>query len=166
MRIKVKKSVKAVVAATGILSCNIGASTAQSVPEGVTAYEVSAAFDDVRFDLENAIVNRGLVIDYVSHIGNMLERTGQDVGGEKRIFENAQAMLFCSANLSRQAMEADPANIAYCPYTLFVYETADAPGTVRVGFRNLAETGSDASRAAIADINTLLDAIAREAAGQ
>ncbi|POF29150.1 DUF302 domain-containing protein [Roseibium marinum] len=147
---------------TGVTSV----STAQSIPEGVTAYEIEGAFDDIRFDLENAIVNRGLVIDYVSHIGDMLARTGEDVGGNKQIFSNAQAMLFCSANLSRKAMEADAANIAYCPYTLFVYETPDAAGKVTVGFRQLSASGSKESRAAIADVNALLDEIAREASGQ
>ncbi|MCK7611148.1 DUF302 domain-containing protein [Roseibium sediminicola] len=149
-----------------LLGPTVTLATAQSVPEGVTAYQVEAAFEDVRFDLENAIVNRGLVIDYVSHIGDMLARTSEDVGGEKQIFAEAQAMLFCSANLSRKAMEADAANIAYCPYSVFVYELPDQLGTITVGFRHLAETGSDASKAAIADVNALLDELAREAAGQ
>jgi len=153
------------VTCAAVMACGISVSAAQDVPEGVTAYEASGAFDDVRFDLENAIVNRGLVIDYVSHIGDMLARTADDVGGKKQIFENAQAMLFCSANLSRKAMEADPANIAYCPYTLFVYETPDA-GKVTVGFRKLTSSGSDASKAAIAEVNALLDEIAKEASGQ
>ena len=43
-------------------------------------------------------------------------------------------MLFCSAVLSRKVMEADPANIAYCPYTLFVYDTPEPDGMVTVGF--------------------------------
>lgn len=141
-------------------------SVAQSVPEGVTAYQVEGAFEDVRFDLENAIVNRGFVIDYVSHIGDMLERTSEDVGGEKQIFADAQSMLFCSANVSRKAMEADAVNIAYCPYSVFVYELPDQPGMITVGYRNLAETGSEASKAAIANVNELLDELAREAAGQ
>ncbi|MBN9670275.1 DUF302 domain-containing protein [Roseibium aggregatum] len=145
----------------GAASADGGAS-----PEGVTVYEVSGAFEDIRFDLENAIVNRGLVIDYVSHIGNMLDRTGSDVGSEKQIFIDAQSMLFCSANLSRKAMEADPANIAYCPYTVFVYETPDKPGSVTVGYRELTKTGPEASKMAIAEVNALLDEIAREAAGQ
>lgn len=135
-------------------------------PEGVTVYKVEAGFEDVRFGLENAIVNRGLVIDYTSHIGEMLERTSADVGGSRTIFSNAQSMLFCSADLSRKAMEIDPANIAYCPYTLFVYDTPDADGTVTVGFRRLSETGSDASKAVIGEINALLDAIAREAVAE
>ncbi|WP_269582440.1 DUF302 domain-containing protein [Roseibium sp. Sym1] len=139
---------------------------AQSVPEGVTAYQVEANFEDVRFDLENAIVNRGLVIDYVSHIGEMLNRTSEDVGGEKQVYTQAQSMLFCSANLSRKAMEADAANIAYCPYAVFVYEQPDAPGKVTVGYRKLGETGSDASKTALANVNALLEEIAREAAGK
>lgn len=134
------------------------------VPEGVTAYKVVADYEDVRFGLENAIVNHGLVIDYASHIGEMLSRTGADVGSSKEIYTNADAMLFCSAVLSRKAMEADPANISYCPYVVFAYETPEAAGNVTVGFRRLPETGSDASKAAIADVNALLDEIIREAA--
>jgi len=141
-------------------------STAQSVPEGVTVYQVEAAFEDVRFDLENAIINRGLVIDYVSHIGDMLNRTAEDVGHEKQVFTQAQSMLFCSASLSRRAMEADAVNIAYCPYSVFVYEQPDQPGMITVGYRELSATGSADSMKAIATVNGLLDALAREAAGQ
>jgi len=138
----------------------------QEAADGITVYQLEASFEDVRFDLENAIVNRGLVIDYVSHIGAMLNRTAEDVGGEVKVFTEAQSMLFCSADLSRKAMEADPVNIAYCPYTVFVYEQPDTPGQVSVGYRKLAETGSDASKAALAAVNGLLDDITREVAGQ
>lgn len=134
------------------------------VPDGVTAYKVVADYEDIRFGLENAIINRGLVIDYASHIGEMLSRTGADVGSSKEIFTNADAMLFCSAVLSRKAMEADPANISYCPYVVFAYETPEAVGDVVVGFRRLPETGTAASKAAIAEVNSLLDAIIKEAA--
>jgi len=142
-----------------------GAAVAADMPnEVMTTYEVKGEFEDVRFALENAIVNRGLVIDYVSHIGDMLARTGADVGGKKDIFAEAQTMLFCSAVLSRAAMEADPANVAFCPYGVFVYEAADMPGTVVVGYRNLSGIGSEASRKALADVNALLDEIVKEAA--
>ncbi len=150
----------------GLAIVAAGSLSAQTMPEGVVAYNVESVFEDVRFDLENAIVNRGLVIDYVSHIGDMLARTSEDVGGKKEIFVNAQTMLFCSANLSRKVMEADAGNIAFCPYALFVYETPDKPGNVTVGYRKLDESGSDASKAAIAEVNQLLDEISREASGQ
>ncbi|WP_417667081.1 DUF302 domain-containing protein [Roseibium sp.] len=137
----------------------------EGVPPGVTAYVSDADFADVSFNLETAIVNRGLVIDYVSHVGDMLARTKEDVGGTKDLYSNAVAMVFCSANLSRKVMEADIGNIAYCPYSVFAYEAADAPGSVMVGFRHLDETGSDASKAAIGEVNALLNEIVKEAAG-
>ena len=68
--------------------------------------------------------------------------------------------------LSRAAMEAAPGNIAFCPYAVFLYETPDAPGKVTVGYRRLAETGSDASKKALADVNALLAEIVAEAAGE
>lgn len=122
--------------------------------EAVT-YETEASFDDAAFALENAIINRGLVIDYVSHVGEMLERTKEDVGGTKTIFEAADVFLFCSASLSREVMEADPMNLAHCPYGLFV---AERDGTVMVGYRTYPE-------GEMQKVQTLLDSLAREAAG-
>ncbi|MEX3008131.1 DUF302 domain-containing protein [Hoeflea sp. TYP-13] len=129
----------------------------------VTEYIAEAPFEDVRQDLGDAVINRGYKIDYEAYIGEMLERTSADVGGKKEIYKNAEFIQFCSAVLSRAAMEADPANIAYCPYVLFAYELADEPGKVHVGFRRLDERGSEASKAALAKVNALLDEIAREA---
>lgn len=131
----------------------------------ITAYETESGFDEARQDLEDSIVNRGYVIDYNARIGEMLERTGGDVGATRQIYSNAETMQFCSAVLSRKAMEADPNNIAYCPYALFVYAKADEPGTSVVGFRRLNETGSESSKAALKEINAVLDEIAREASG-
>jgi len=168
-----KRIGKAAVAAAAMVS--IGASVALAdghleaapgMPDGVKAYVVEAAFEDISFGLENAIVNRGLVIDYTSHIGEMLERTGADVGAAKSLYSNAQTMLFCSAVLSRKAMEADPANIAYCPYAVFAYEQADMPGKIVFGYRELPERGSEGSKAALGEVNSLLADIIAEAADQ
>ena len=131
---------------------------------GVVGYAVSGEFEDVVFNLETAIVNRGLVIDYVSHVGEMLDRTGADVGATTKVYLNAQTSLFCSSVLSRAVMEADASAIAFCPYAVFAYEKADAPGQIMVGYRPLPESGS-ASTAAAA-VNELLDEIAQEAAAE
>lgn len=133
--------------------------------QGITFYETKAGFDEARQDLEDSIVNRGYVIDYNAKIGEMLKRTGSDLGATRKIYSNAETMQFCSAVLSRKAMEADPNNIAYCPYALFVYAKADEPGTSLVGFRRLSETGPEDSKAALKEINAVLDEIAREASG-
>ena len=78
------------------------------------------AFDDATFSVESAILNAGLVIDYVSHTGKMLARTGAELGSEVTIFDAADVFLFCSAVVSRRVMEVDPMNLVHCPYSIFV----------------------------------------------
>lgn len=96
-----------------------------------TPYDGS--FEDATFAVESAIVGQGLVIDYTSHVGDMLNRTGKDVGSGAVIFDNADIFIFCSAVVSRQVMEADPANIVHCPYGIFVTEK---DGAVTIGHRD------------------------------
>lgn len=128
--------------------------------EEVTTFTTDAPFAEVIADLEDAVVNRGFVVDYHGHIGDMLARTAGDIAGSKPLYKAAEILQFCSATISRKAMEADIANIAYCPYVLFAYEAAEDPGKVTLGFRRLpAGGGRD-------DVNTLLEEIAGEAAGQ
>ncbi|MCB1342820.1 MAG: DUF302 domain-containing protein [Pseudooceanicola sp.] len=120
-------------------------------------YRTDATYDDVVFELENAITDAGLVVDWVSHVGEMLERTRQDVGSDKVIYERADVYNFCSAVVSRNVMEADPMNIAFCPYGIFVAQLPGDGQTV-VGYR---EMPGEAMKEAV----DLLDGLARKAAG-
>lgn len=122
-----------------------------------------AAFDDVKFELQNAIVGRGLTVETNGDVAGMLARTGADIGSTRQIYKQAEYFSFCSAKLSRATMEADPANLGFCPYVVFMYETAAAPGTVHVGYRKHQPQGSAESRAALAEIDTLLDGIVGDA---
>jgi uncharacterized protein (DUF302 family) len=133
----------------------MGATTLQA--EGLVSYSSSDSFDDVVFGLENAILNEGLVIDSVSHVGEMLERTRADVGSDVTLYPAADVFSFCSASLSRKVMEADPANIMFCPYDIFV---AQMPGeeAVTVGYRAFPD-------GPMKEVEALLDRIARSAAG-
>ena len=106
-----------------------------ALAEGPVTTTVSGAFDDVQFDIETAITDAGLVIDAVNKVGEMLERTREDVGGTEVLFTQAQVFNFCSAVVSRQVMEADPMNLQHCPYAIFVAERPDAPGEIMVGRR-------------------------------
>ncbi len=135
------------------LAAALGAGTATA--EDATTYPFDGSFEDAAFAVESAIVGKGLVIDYRSHVGEMLNRTGADVGSDVKIFDNADVFLFCSAVVSRKVMEADPANIAHCPYGIFV---TDREGQVAVGYRNLPE-------GPMQEVQGLLDEIAREATG-
>jgi len=135
-------------------------------PHPVVSYSKRAKFEEVRDDLKLAIEGKGLVIDYHSFVGRMLERTGKDVGSSRKLYADAQAFVFCSAVLSRKTMEADAANIAFCPYSMVVYATAQDPGTVHVAYRwPWRPDGSGASVAALKAVEALLDGIAREALG-
>jgi uncharacterized protein (DUF302 family) len=136
-------------------------------PTLVVTYTKQAKFEDVRDDLKTAIEGKGLVIDYQSYLNRMLERTGKDVGSAQPIYLDAQAFVFCSASLSRKTMEADPANAAMCPYAMVVYATAKDPGKIYVSYRRpWRPDGSAASKAALKDVEKLLDSIARQAVGQ
>lgn len=129
-------------------------------------YSAKGDFDEVTQEVENAIINRGFVIDYHGFIGNMLKRTGQDVGSAKAVYKDAEWYQFCSASLSRKTAEADPRNVGYCPYSIVVYELASEPGTVHVGYRSPMMVGSQASKQALAAVDKLLDEMAREATKQ
>lgn len=125
---------------------------APAAAEPAITQTVEDSFDNVAFALESAIVGRGLVVDHLSHVGEMLERTKEDVGSTVTVFTQADVFSFCSAAVSRQVMEADPANIQYCPYGIFLYETPDAPGTVTVGYRDYPEGDMQAVEDMLADI--------------
>ena len=132
----------------------------------IKTYSKPAKFEDVLEDLKLAIEGRGLVVDHQAFIGRMLERTGKDVGSARRLYADAQAFTFCSAALSRKTMEADPVNVALCPYALVVYARADEPGRVFVAYRRpWRQEGSARSHAALKEVEALLDGIAREALG-
>lgn len=135
-------------------------------PGHMVQYSKEGKFEDVRDDLKAAIENRGLVIDNTSHIHNMLERTGKDLGQTARIFKDAEAFSFCSATASRNTMEADPHNIVFCPYTIAAYVTEKEPAKVYVAYRRPQQVGSDASKASLKAVHDLLDGIAREAVGK
>jgi len=134
--------------------------------DGVQKYQVEGSFEDVYFDLENAVIDQGLVIDNVSHVSEMLDRTGKDVGSTKPIYVDGRTVSFCSAKLSRAAMEADLDNLVFCPYSIFIYESAARPGSVTIGYRKLGGASDSASRKAIDAVNNLLGAIIKSAIGE
>lgn len=126
--------------------------------DGAVLYTVAQSFDDVIFGLESAILDQGLVIDATSHVGEMLARTRADVGSDVDLFGQADVLSFCSATLSRQVMEANPMNIQYCPYDVFVFTRPDTPDRTSIGYRDYPDGPMQV-------IEDLLDEIVQEAIG-
>lgn len=118
-------------------------------------YPSDMNFDDTSFAVENAIIGAGLVVEGTHTVGAMLARTKEDVGGTKDIFVDSITYNFCSAKVSRQVMEIDPQHLQFCPYGIFVYETADKPGEVIVGHK--------AFGGEVAVIGELMESIVKDA---
>jgi hypothetical protein len=127
---------------------------------------VEASFVSVLQDLQDAIVNRGLVIDYVGHVDTMLDRTAEASGIKETPYLNARYMQFCSSVLTHEASAADPSNLSMCPYLVFAYEARNAPGKVVLGYRAPDVRNDDASKAVGAKVEALLKEIIDEAAAQ
>jgi uncharacterized protein (DUF302 family) len=136
---------------------------AGAAAEGAVVKAVSGSWQDVRGRVVEAIENRGLVVAHVNKIGDMLDRTGKDIGDARPIYSHAEALEFCSAKLSRQMMEADPRNITFCPYAIDVYSLVRQPGTVYIAYRPPAGGQSAASRQALAAVRQMLGGIVRDA---
>jgi len=111
--------------------------SAAIAPETVVIYAVEGEYDDVWADLKMALGDRGLVISTISHVGEMIDRTGRALGRPRPIFDKANVMSFCSAVISRNMLEQDPHLIAYCPYEIAVYSLAGAPGTIYLSYRHI-----------------------------
>lgn len=141
--------------AAALICAAAGFARAETPP---VTYEIEDSFENVAFAVETAIVGAGLVVDHVSHTGEMLERTRADVGSETVLFTQADVFSFCSSTISRQVMEADIANIQHCPYGIFVYETPDKPGVITVGHRAYDGT--------MEPVEALLESIVKDALGE
>jgi uncharacterized protein (DUF302 family) len=124
----------------------------------VVTYTTDESFDDVIFGLENAILDQGLVIDGTNHVGEMLARTGPDVGSDKTVFLNADVYSFCSAALSRKVMDADPMNLMFCPYDIFVMVRPETPNETTIGYRAMPE-------GPMKEVEALLETISKSAIG-
>jgi uncharacterized protein (DUF302 family) len=131
--------------------------------QALQSYQTNSSFDDVRFELTNAIIDRGLKVQSNGKVAAMLARTGAAAGSSKPIYKEAEYFSFCSVKLSRAMMEADPANVGYCPFVIFLYVSVAKPDEVTVGYQAHPKTGNAASIKAFAQIDQLLDGIAKAA---
>lgn len=157
-------NLKRILAATSlamftILSGQVLAAGGKVMESFVSKYD----FDTVKQNVQEALTGRGLVVNNVAHIGEMLDRTGKDLGAGKQVYLKAEAIEFCSATVSRKMMEADPHNIVFCPYVISIYVLPTMPDKTYVAFRKPDMVGSKQSKAALKDVEVLLREIIEEA---
>jgi uncharacterized protein (DUF302 family) len=109
--------------------------TGATAADDVVRQAAKGSFEDVRDAVVMAIEAKGLIVDHVAHVGDMLQRTAKDVGAGRQLYGKAEVLEFCSARISREMMAADPHQIAFCPYSIAVYTLPSEPGTVYVTYR-------------------------------
>jgi len=136
-------------AACAALAVNVSAHAGE-----YAVYESDSSFEDVMDALKLAIQERGMYINNIMHLGEMLERTGKDLGMNETIYTNADSVEFCSAVLSRKMAAEDPARIINCPFIIAVYTLPDQPDTTFVVHRTIpaAETEQSAIMREVADM--------------
>jgi uncharacterized protein (DUF302 family) len=122
-------------------------------------YSVAGKFDDVLEYIKLSISEKGIKINTIAHIAEMLDRTGKDVGATKQVYLHGQAVEFCSSTVSRTMMEADPHQIIYCPYIIYIYVLPDDPDTVHVAYRLLPAPQDKAANDSLRAVEKLLDEI-------
>lgn len=152
-----------------VLALGLAASGATAASQlGYKAVKTKGNFEDVEFDLKDAIVNRGLKIDYIGHLGKMLSRTSDAVGsttelGSKSPYVHAKYYQFCSAQLTHEVVSANPLNISVCPYVVFVFELKSEPGVIHVGYRRPFAGPSAITKKAVNKVEALLAAVIADA---
>jgi len=130
----------------------------------VVVRAIDGGFDDVRERVIFAVQGQGLVVDHTSKVGNMLKRTGKDLGETTQVFGDAEVLEFCSALVSRRMVEADPQLLAFCPYGIAVYTLPGKPQTTYVAYRRLVTNlVTPEQKAVLERVESLLETIVEEA---
>ena len=121
-------------------------------------WTVEGDFKTIKNDVIEAIQANGLVVSYEAHAANMLARTAEAVESSTQIYDQAETLLFCKADLSHQLAAQNPHNIVLCPYGISLYSLVNNPTEIFVSIRLPA-----LEVAAYSEVHNLLEKIISEA---
>ncbi len=141
-----------------LLLASLGNAAADS-PYAV--YKSEESFEDVMQGLQMAIEEQGLYINNIMHMGEMLERTGKDLGLGDSIYLKAESIEFCSAIKSRRMTGENPHRIVNCPFIISVYILTAEPDTTYIVHRKL-NIGDDTG--IMGEVEAMLESLGQAAA--
>lgn len=99
------------------------------------SYYVDQPFDEAKENLVMAIEDKGAVISYTAHSSAMLNRTAITLEIDQDIYEKAEILLFCKAELSHEMVRADPHSLVLCPYPISLYSLKGKPNRTYLTIR-------------------------------
>jgi len=137
-------------------------SPAVAAGDAYAIYESESDFETVLEGAKIAIQERGMYINNLMHMDEMLERTGKDLGMDGKIYEKAQSIEFCSAVLSRKMTSEDPSRIVNCPFILSIYVLPGEPSKTYVAHRRVSAQ-EIASSEIMAEVAEMLQGVAEGA---
>jgi hypothetical protein len=130
--------------------------------DAYAVYESESDFETVLEGATMAIEERGMYINNVMHMGEMLERTGKDLGMGGKIYEHAESIEFCSAVLSRKMTTEDPSRIVNCPFILSIYVLPGDTDKTYVAHRTVPESEIQSSEI-MAEVAEMLKGVSEAA---
>jgi uncharacterized protein (DUF302 family) len=98
-------------------------------------FSVKGEYQDIRDELIRTIEDKGMVISFISHAGNMLKRTQNTATVNGNLYENAEIILFCKAELSHELSASDVHSLILCPQAIAIYTLKNQPQTVYMSIR-------------------------------
>lgn len=134
----------------------------QAADNYAVIFKAHGTYQEVRDQVQSAIEGKGLKINTTHKISDMLDRTGKDIGASKRVYENAEQFDFCSAEISRKMMEADPHAIAMCPYLISVYKLPQDKH-VYISYRRPAVSKNQRLKKVLVEVDKMMADIIKEA---
>lgn len=134
----------------------------QAADNYAAIFKAHGTYQEVRDQAQSAIEGKGLKINTTHKISDMLDRTGKDIGASKRVYENAEQFDFCSAEISRKMMEADPHAIAMCPYLISVYKLPQDKH-VYISYRRPAVSKNQRLKKVLVEVDKMMADIIKEA---
>jgi uncharacterized protein (DUF302 family) len=130
--------------------------------DAYAVYESRSDFETVMDGAKMAIQERGMYINKLMHMDEMLERTANDLGMKEKIYEKAQSIEFCSAVLARKMTSEDPARMVVCPFILSIYVLPAEPDKTYVAYRRVSEQEIESSQV-MAEVAEMLKSVAEGA---
>ncbi|KAA6181627.1 DUF302 domain-containing protein [Thiohalocapsa marina] len=146
----------------GVLLGALGLGSLPAWAGDYAVYESDSSFEDVMDALKLSIQERGMYINNIMHMDEMLERTGKDLGLGDAIYGSAQSVEFCSAVLSRRMTAENPARIVNCPFIVSVYTLPDQPDTTYVAYRTISDSETQGSQV-MQEVAAMLEGVAEGA---
>ncbi len=152
---------------------------------------VNDKYENVRDNLVDAIEQKSIKISKIFQASAMLDRTQSEVFSmsgmysrmqsglnkmltmpnlgqtnkrpkPKRVYEKAEIIEFCSADISHELILANPLNIAICPFKIAIFSLADSPHQTHLVYYKFVPMDKD-SKAVIDKANHLIETLVENA---